>query len=96
VSAGELGGGGVLCFLAGECREVVADIRDVPAGDYSLRTSTWWSGLRIGSQTSQITLDGGETMLPTGHYASRAADEVEVELLDAAGTVVATSGRSPW
>ena len=86
----------MLCFLLGECREVVAEFSGVPAGDYTLRVTSWRSGVPVRSGTRTITLDGHDTTLGTGYFVSTQSDQVVVALFDRAGALVATSGRIPW
>ena len=96
VTAGEPGRAGFLCAAPGECREVVVTTTALPAGDYSLRCIAWEDRFGVRFRTATATLGPDETVTRTGCYVSTSVTAVEVQVHDASGEQVATSGRVPW
>lgn len=96
MSPGAPGRAGLLCILPGECRELVVTTSGLDQGGYSLRLLAWESvvGVRFGEV--EVTLGPEESTTRTGYFASTSIREVEVEVYDSAGELVATSGRIPW
>lgn len=96
MTPGDQGRAGFLCVGPAECRELVVTTTGLEQGEYSLRLVAWESivGVRFGEVG--VTLGPEETTTRTGRFASTSIREVEVEVYDSTGALVATSGRTPW
>ncbi|MBD5832084.1 hypothetical protein, partial [Janibacter melonis] len=90
------GGSPVLCGPVHTCPELLATTQDLPTAVYTLRCTGWSTpvGTPLGELTA--TLGPEPTTTATGCYASTAIPEVEVEVVDDEGRLVATTGRVDW
>ena len=93
---GEAGRAGSLCTGPGECREILVTTTALLDGQYSLRCIAWPDRAEARSTVTTARLGPARTTTRTGCYASTSIGAVEVEVHDASGERVATSGRVPW
>lgn len=95
---GRQGDVGWLCGPGSDCPELVLTVDGLPQADYAIRCVAWHAdlvGVYFGQ--TQHQLGPGRDVVWTGCHASTAyVDAVEVEVVDAAGDVVVTTGRTPW